>query len=257
MRYFHDIGSALDHVAEQLKPVVEPPPPLPIRIPSSPVVNSTIKLKPVDKTAALVVSKAPYWAHPPAPPPKFVEPRITAPAVKIPGLKPANRKPKKKKKMSREFKNGKEYESGLGLKPVGWEGDEPLYSAEDCEDLLVTLSDELPAKTKDRVKAAKEARQVVYDLVMGLRDDMAKFEADAKLHVEAIRAKRMFMVTETAQIGNALREIRQFFMGSDYKEEQARLKEFVELCERLQALKQSGFLDSIADTMLTLAIKND
>jgi hypothetical protein len=29
-----------------------------------------------------------------------------------------------------------------------------------------------------------------------------------------------------------------------------RLREFVELCERLQKLKESGFLDAVADTMI-------
>ena len=43
--------------------------------------------------------------------------------------------------------------------------------------------------------------------------------------------------------------------AGDYKEEVARLKDFVDLCERLQKLKESGFLDSVADTMLGLAVK--
>jgi hypothetical protein len=94
----------------------------------------------------------------------------------------------------------------------------------------------------------------VAELVQGLGGEMEKFEAQAKIHCEQIRGKRMTMVTEAAQMTNALKEIRQFFLGSDYKEEIARLSEFVDLCERLQRLKESGFMDSIADTMLTLSV---
>jgi hypothetical protein len=52
---------------------------------------------------------------------------------------------------------------------------------------------------------------------------------------------------------NALKEVRQFFIGSDYKAEMERLSEFVALCERMQKLKDTGFLDRVADTMLNLA----
>jgi len=35
--------------------------------------------------------------------------------------------------------------------------------------------------------------------------------------------------------------------------ERKRLSEFVDLCERLKKLKDSGFLDTVADTMIRLA----
>jgi hypothetical protein len=50
----------------------------------------------------------------------------------------------------------------------------------------------------------------------------------------------------------ALKDVRQFFLNENHETEVARLKEFVELCERLQKLKASGFLDTVADTMLKL-----
>jgi hypothetical protein len=52
---------------------------------------------------------------------------------------------------------------------------------------------------------------------------------------------------------NALKDVRQFFLGPDYEREQKRLVEFVDLCERLKRLKDSGFLDTVADTMIRLA----
>jgi hypothetical protein len=50
----------------------------------------------------------------------------------------------------------------------------------------------------------------------------------------------------------ALKEVRQFFLEESYETEIQRLHEFIDLCERLQALKESGFLDIVADTMLKL-----
>ena len=84
---------------------------------------------------------------------------------------------------------------------------------------------------------------------------MEKFRVDTKRYLEDIRSTRYAMVTEAAQMIGPLKEVRQFFLGGDYKEEVARLKDFVDLCERLQKLKESGFLDSVADTMLGLAVK--
>ena len=49
-----------------------------------------------------------------------------------------------------------------------------------------------------------------------------------------------------------LRDVREFFLGREYDQQMARLTEFVELCERLEKLKESGFLDSVAETMLRL-----
>jgi hypothetical protein len=51
----------------------------------------------------------------------------------------------------------------------------------------------------------------------------------------------------------ALKEVRAFFIDKDYELERARLAEFISLCERLRALKESGFLDTVAETMLNLA----
>ena len=71
--------------------------------------------------------------------------------------------------------------------------------------------------------------------------------------LEDMRLTRMTVNSELSQLMKPLSELRKFFLGPEHDEEIRRLKEFVELCERLQALKQSGFLDSVADTMLKLS----
>jgi hypothetical protein len=51
----------------------------------------------------------------------------------------------------------------------------------------------------------------------------------------------------------ALGDVRQFFLEDDYKKEIARLHEFIDLCERLKALKEEGLLDAVSDIILKLS----
>jgi hypothetical protein len=225
--------------------------------PAEKVVASDIRWKPVDKTAALVVSRAPYWAMPPVPQPIFAE------QTAIPKAQASKtHKPKKRKEHTKMSNNGvsdvgmdsENYVSVQGIRISKVNG-QTMFNAEDLQNMVIRTIHEFPRQTSPQVRAAEDARKIVAELVQGLGGEMEKFEAQAKIHCDQIRGKRMTMVTEAAQMTNALKEIRQFFLGSDYKEEIARLSEFVDLCERLQRLKESGFMDSIADTMLTLSVR--
>jgi hypothetical protein len=71
--------------------------------------------------------------------------------------------------------------------------------------------------------------------------------------IREVRTARMALTGETSILTTQLEDLRKFFLGRDYETEMARLREFTELCERLERLKQSGFLDSVADTLLKLA----
>ena len=71
--------------------------------------------------------------------------------------------------------------------------------------------------------------------------------------IQKLRSHRMTVVSECASMSNALEDVRRFFLGPNYEHEQKVLAEFVDLCERLKALKDSGFLDSVADMMIRLA----
>jgi len=74
-----------------------------------------------------------------------------------------------------------------------------------------------------------------------------------KEFTETLRTLRQNVVSEVSQITKPLKEVREFFLGANHDKEIERLREFVDLCERLKALKDSGFLDSVSDTMLKLA----
>jgi len=84
---------------------------------------------------------------------------------------------------------------------------------------------------------------------------MERFRANTGKYLEEIRQTRFSVVRETAEMAAPLKDVRQFFIGADYREQVDRLKEFVSLCERLKALKDSGFLDKVADTMIRLEVK--
>lgn len=71
--------------------------------------------------------------------------------------------------------------------------------------------------------------------------------------IETFRAMRMTTTTEVAAMIKPLEDLRKFFLGDDHQKEMDRLKEFVDICERLEKLKKSGFLDTVADTMLKLS----
>jgi hypothetical protein len=118
---------------------------------------------------------------------------------------------------------------------------------------VIEEANDMPGQLAPSVKAAREARETVSELLRGIGYEMEQFEDNCRDHLNAIRGKRIAVVSEATQITNALKEVRQFFIGADYKTEMERLEEFVTLCERMQRLKDSGFLDRVADTMLNLA----
>ncbi len=74
-------------------------------------------------------------------------------------------------------------------------------------------------------------------------------------HIKQIRAARMTAISEINQSLTLLRDLRCFFLESDYKAEMERLERFVSLCKELKALKDSGVLDAVADVAIKLAIR--
>ncbi len=220
------------------------------------VVNSDVKWKAINKTAALVVSRAPEWALPPVPPPKMRE----MPRLQIsPPKKQTNTKPEKPPMKTEMHKvNADQMPGKNNHRFIEIRNGVEMINLDAFRDFIVQEinSGRLSLEVNPAIKAAKDARTVLSELCDGMAGDMERFENNAKMYLETIRTKRMAMVTEASQISHALREVRQFFLASDYAEEIRRLNDFVNLCERLHALKQTGFLDKIADTMLSLSLKS-
>ena len=91
------------------------------------------------------------------------------------------------------------------------------------------------------------------DANLGFRKEMGELNKASSEALTDLRSKRYAMVKETTDSLSALRDVRQFFMDKDFEAERDRLEEFVTLCERLQVLQESGFLDVVSDTMLKLS----
>ena len=71
---------------------------------------------------------------------------------------------------------------------------------------------------------------------------------------QELRSARMTAVSETQLALTALRDVRTFFLESDYELEITRLERFVVLCRELMELKQQGVLDAVCDSALRLAV---
>lgn len=112
---------------------------------------------------------------------------------------------------------------------------------------------------KDGVKATEsliDRGQEVIDtidyLVKQIKGPWAEYQAFVKSAINETREQRIALGTETRLLMQSLKEVRQFFLDDNHDSEMQRLREFVDICERLQALQHSGFLDAIADTILKL-----
>ena len=111
-----------------------------------------------------------------------------------------------------------------------------------------------PKDLSDLARAALDARKLVHENIKELVDGMEAFSARVKIALEDVRQSRFAFVSETAQMIKPLRDVREFFVDKTYEVEITRLREFVELCERLERLKQNGTLDAVSDTIIKLSV---
>ena len=201
--------------------------------------------EPVDKITAMVVAPAAWWAKP-LPDPELI-------SSEKPQSKPKKRNIKMSDKAELGIVNGinRGIEKRGGLKVHRING-EDMYSLEEVQALIMQQIQDLPKEATPIVKQARESREIIDQLLHGIGGEMERFKTEAGDHIQNIRSTRYTIVSETNTMMNALKDVRQFFMGTDYKEQIDRLRGFVELCERLQKLKESGFLDAVADTMIKL-----
>ena len=104
----------------------------------------------------------------------------------------------------------------------------------------------------EEARESKQILQTIFNEISALRGLVKPL---IKEGVTEIRTARMNVVTETQSMLAELKDIRKFFLESDYKEEMGRLREFVSLCREIKKLKEDGTLDAIGDTILNLAVK--
>lgn len=118
---------------------------------------------------------------------------------------------------------------------------------------LMKHADEAEGISTTFLRNAVDAKASLHVMNTEWKSEWLTFAKEANSRLTELRQLRMANEREMRSIIDACTEVRRFFLGRDYEQEMYRLREFVELCERLQKLKDSGFLDSVADTMLKLA----
>jgi hypothetical protein len=134
---------------------------------------------------------------------------------------------------------------------------EDMFNLDELSLRIIEQINSHPQKLTPLARAAFDARSVLSESLDKIGTVMDEFKAKLREWLEEVRAMRMNFVSETNQMLGPLKDIRQFFLESTYEAEIARLREFVELCERLNTLKECGFLDTVAETMIRLAIKTE
>jgi len=70
-----------------------------------------------------------------------------------------------------------------------------------------------------------------------------------------IQQSRMTTEREMNSTLEWLKTVRQFFLEKDYDAEMARMHSFISLCKDIQALKDAGTLDAVADLAIKLAVQ--
>jgi predicted RNase H-like nuclease (RuvC/YqgF family) len=120
-------------------------------------------------------------------------------------------------------------------------------------DMAIRTSKQIPETMSTLVEQTIEARQSLSQACEGIGENVEKLKPLKKEMIDELRGLRMTTTTEVAAMLKPLEDIRKFFLGAEHEKEVERLREFVDLCERLEKLKASGFLDTVADTMLKLS----
>lgn len=136
-------------------------------------------------------------------------------------------------------------------------GREPLLNVDKLRKVVakeaIGLASQAPKIMSELAEKTAEAADVLDESVARVGKHLETFKPMKKEMIQELRGLRMTSTTEVAAMLKPLEDLRKFFLGDQHIEEVAKLKEFVELCERLERLKKSGFLDTVADTMLKLA----
>ena len=133
------------------------------------------------------------------------------------------------------------------------------HNASEIE-LSVNLSKELEKRaarlsdqTIDIAIRAKEARDFLDWHTSHCKTAWIDWIEHSNAVIEDIRQARVAISTESKQLLASCADVRKFFVGPDHDKEIAKLREFIELAERLRALKNDGTLDKLADTILKLS----
>lgn len=244
------------------------------------VVDGAFRPKPIDRAAAMLIARAPWWAHAPEinkgdrhAKDQIADWESTRRYNKTEELAIQRKKQSPKaggsQRVLRDANAGKDWRlpmseinndnspllKGMTLKCATSDG---RYSLDElASEMVLAIQRNAPKELSDLARLAVDSRKVLQESTENIGEIVNDFDRITKSAQQSIRSSRMNIVSECAHVVGALKDVRQFFLGPDYEREQKRLSDFVDLCERLKVLKDSGFLDTVADTMLRLAARDE
>lgn len=155
---------------------------------------------------------------------------------------------------TRPKSNLKEDEAAVVLNDPNSDCNKEAVLNSDIAKTFIARTEKSLSQTEDLLNRAIDARNAMDEMCDRWKSSWVEFQDTSDQRLRDLRMTRMAIDSEIRQMMAGFREVRQFFLDKDYQEERVRLREFVELCERLKALKESGFLDTVSDTMLHLSI---
>jgi len=117
--------------------------------------------------------------------------------------------------------------------------------------IMVSVNEELKM-ANEQVEDSKKVLQGLYNDVRALNEQVSPM---IRSQILELRNARMSVVSEVQTMLVMMKDIRKFFLESDYKEEVERLGKFVALCKELEELKRGGTLDAVSDVIIKLSLK--
>lgn len=101
--------------------------------------------------------------------------------------------------------------------------------------------------------AAKQAEIDLKKQNLKFIQELVEWNDASDKYLKDLREFRFAAISEIANVKNELADIRRFFLADGHHEEIRRLREFIDLCERLAKLKKDGTLDALAETIIKLS----
>lgn len=117
---------------------------------------------------------------------------------------------------------------------------------------MIETAPKRPDELEDLVERTQVARKSLLEAIRSVGEAIEMFTPKSNEYIRELRSFSTCGVLELKNLLRAFEDIRKFFLSEQHEPEIKRLSEFVSMCERLKALKDSGFLDSVADTILKL-----
>ncbi|MEA1883758.1 MAG: hypothetical protein U9N62_04455 [Thermotogota bacterium] len=115
---------------------------------------------------------------------------------------------------------------------------------------------EITAKELEKVnEEVEESKKILQKLSNEINQTYELVEPELLKTIKRIRDARQTVSMELQGSLSIMRDVRKFFLESDYEKEVERLERFVNLGERMRILIKDGTMDALIDASIKLAIK--